>query len=307
MPKLSAVPSDTPRISIVTPVLDRLAMLREAVESVRRQDVPVFEHIIVDGGSRDGTRDWVEAQPDLTYLPPPDSGVYDAMNKGIFAARGDVIGLLNSDDLYEPDALAAAVAGFAAHPRAAVVAGIARLVEGDRTIARFDRPLDLVPDARGALCGRCLPNPRFFRRVALEAVGPFDPSFGLVADRDLLLRIVEAGLVTVPLPQPVYVYRRHEGSLTFDATLKLSLRLRRELLALGRHWRDRPGASVAARHAGRELEGRQRAMLSLSALRSGRAGEALGYLAAEGGRPSARALGAVIEAISRAALRRDRP
>jgi glycosyltransferase involved in cell wall biosynthesis len=91
-------------------------MLKEAVESVRAQGYPCVEHLIVDGGSTDGTGDWVAAQVDLTLLPGPDRGVYDAMNKGISAARGEIIGLLNSDDFYEPGAFAAVASAFCAHP-----------------------------------------------------------------------------------------------------------------------------------------------------------------------------------------------
>lgn len=280
------MPADRPTFSIVTPTLNRLAMLKEAVESVRRQRHSSVEHIVVDGGSSDGTREWVEAQMDLIFLPPPDRGVYDAMNKGIAAARGDWIGLLNSDDLYEDGAFAAVTELIARTSQGDVVSGISSLKEGETLIARYDAPSELVPTPRDALVGRCLPNPRFFSRSTLATIGPIDISLGLVGDRDLLVRLIEAGARTLALDAPVYVYRRHDGSLTFDADLKLSQRLRRELVVLGRRWRTNPKASAAARAAGRELEGRQRIALAAGALRSGKLGEAAAQMLAEEGRGS---------------------
>jgi len=297
MPSCWAGDPVTLSISIVTPTLNRLAMLKEAVESVRAQGYPRVEHLIVDGGSSDGTGDWVAAQVDLTLLPGPDRGVYDAMNKGIAAARGDVIGLLNSDDFYEPGAFAAVAAVFRAHPEAEVVAGRARLVEGNATVERYEAPADLVPDVRSILVGHCLPNARFFRADILNRVGPFRLEHGLVADRDFLVRLVEARVRVLPIEAPLYVYRRHEGSLTFDGNLKLSLRLRHELLKLGRRWRDNGRASERARSAGRILEGRQRLMLGLTALRLGHPGEAFSHLLGEKGKPSARAASAVALAL----------
>jgi glycosyltransferase involved in cell wall biosynthesis len=288
--------TERPSFSIVTPTLNRLSMLKEAVESVRRQAYTPVEHIIVDGGSTDGTREWVKEQSDLTFVPPPDKGVYDAMNKGIAAARGDVVGLLNSDDFYEPGTFAAVADCFAQNPHASAVAGRSRLLGGDATIATYDQPRHLVPDARDVLVGHCLPNPRFFRRRVLQEIGPINQAFGLVADRDLLLRLNEAGAKTVALDVPVYVYRRHDGSLTFDADLKLSLRLRRELLALGRQWHSDFQASAAARAAGRELQGRQHLGLALAKLRTGHFQEAASHVARMDGRASTEPTRAILYA-----------
>lgn len=288
------MPPDAITFSIVTPTLNRLAMLKEAVESVRRQRWPRVEHLIVDGGSNDGTREWVDSQSDLVFLPPPDRGVYDAMNKGIAAASGGFVGLLNSDDLYEDGAFCAVAEMAAGRSDADIVAGVSRLVEGDRVIATYDGQALLEPTARSALVGHCLPNPRFFRREALRRVGQIDTTLGLVADRDLLVRLIEADIRTVSLNVPVYVYRRHEGSLTFDANLKLSRRLRHELVRLGRRWRYDMTASPATRAAGCELEGRQLLMLALAALRAGKSADAAELLLREEGKRSGKPLRAVM-------------
>ncbi len=115
------------RFSIITPTFNRRDMLAEALDSVARQDWPEIEHIVVDGGSTDGTLDLIAGHPELRLIGGPDQGVYDALNKGIAAATGDIVCFLNSDDMFEPGAFSAAAAGFANAPDCDSVCGAARL------------------------------------------------------------------------------------------------------------------------------------------------------------------------------------
>src|SRR5579872_4760939 len=97
-------------ISIVTPVLNGARFLREAIESVLTQTAE-FEYIVVDGGSTDGSRQIAEEYAGrLTIFSGPDRGQADAINRGVASTRGDIIGILNADDLYASHALAAVVA-----------------------------------------------------------------------------------------------------------------------------------------------------------------------------------------------------
>jgi glycosyltransferase involved in cell wall biosynthesis len=100
------------------------------------------QHLIADGGSTDGTLALVQGTPGLQLLSGPDRGIYDALNKGIFAAQGEIIGLLNSDDRYPPGALAAVLNCFALNPDVEVVSGAAEVfvsaAQGERVIARHD-------------------------------------------------------------------------------------------------------------------------------------------------------------------------
>ena len=95
------------KISIITPVLNRRDFIADAIESVVTQEMDGFsvEHIVVDGLSTDGTRNKLEGYPHLKIIAEKDRGVYDALNKGIRAASGSIIGLLNSDDLFLPATL----------------------------------------------------------------------------------------------------------------------------------------------------------------------------------------------------------
>ncbi|MDV7390150.1 glycosyltransferase, partial [Arthrospira platensis SPKY1] len=92
------------KISIITVTLNRCDTLRDALESVLGQTIPV-EYIIVDGGSTDGTLELLATYGGriARVISEPDQGIYDAMNKGIRAATGDIIGMLNADDVYRHD------------------------------------------------------------------------------------------------------------------------------------------------------------------------------------------------------------
>jgi glycosyltransferase len=89
------------RVTIITACYNRAATIGGAIESVASQTYREIEHIVVDGGSTDGTLDVIARHPSVSRLiPGPDKGVYDALNKGIAAASGELIGFLHSDDVY---------------------------------------------------------------------------------------------------------------------------------------------------------------------------------------------------------------
>jgi glycosyltransferase involved in cell wall biosynthesis len=285
----------TLRFSIVLPTLDRKEMLASAVASIRAQNWPAVEIIVVDGGSTDGTIEHISTLPDICLLRGPDRGIYDAFNKGIARATGDVIGILNSDDAYEPGSFAAVAQAFAENSNAQAVCGSAVLFQAEGIVAVFDSAADkIMTSPRTALIGRCIPNARFFRRSAMAAIGQFSLDYRYVADRDWLTRWYEAGLPTVAIPQRVYRYRQHAGSLTFDPQGPHTFAIRADLLALAQKWRSSPAASRETRRIAALLEGRCRAMLAWGALRHGQIKQAARLLFARGGRLSFAPLAFVI-------------
>lgn len=204
-------------ISIVTPCLNRAGFIAEALESVRRQDHRQVEHVIVDGGSTDGTLEILRDHPDLRVLSEPDQGIYDALNKGIGLAEGDVIGFLNTDDLYEPNVLGSVARAFDDEPQTDAVVGGAAVFSGSSVL------MDLAPVPAGQLLMRATVGPPvfnawFFRRVLLEEMEGFDLRHRYVADRELLIRMAFRRIEYVTLERTVYRYRMHPGSITLSGT-----------------------------------------------------------------------------------------
>jgi glycosyltransferase involved in cell wall biosynthesis len=285
---MSLAPAMTLHFSIVVPTLDRKEMLLSAIKSIRAQNWPDLEIIVVDGGSSDGTIEEIATHSDICLLRGPDKGVYDAFNKGIARAGGDIVGILNSDDLYEPGAFSAVAAAFAAHPGAHAVCGSTILADNDRTVYVFDREVDKsLLSPRTSLIGSCITNARFSRRTAMGRIGPFSTTYRYVSDRDWLTRWHEAGLRTVAIPQCVYRYRQHAGSLTFDRDRRRELAIREELLKLARYWRNNQLATPETRRVARLLEGRCVAFLAARALRHRRLNDFAHWLLATERGPSA--------------------
>jgi glycosyltransferase involved in cell wall biosynthesis len=208
-----------PDISILTPCLNQERYIRDAIESVLRQDFPSFEHIIVDGGSTDGTLRTVSLFPHLRLVSGPDRGMYDAINKGLRLARGRVIGLLNADDLYAAGAFSAVMDAFARHPDAPAVSGASDTFAGDfedRRMVKQNPPVGR-DDFWRRMADTPVTNAWFFRPALFAQVGEFDPSYRFVADREWFLRAALAGVHPLPLGQTLYHYRQHSGSATISA------------------------------------------------------------------------------------------
>ncbi len=261
--------------SIITPSYNRAGMIPAAIESVLAQDYPRWEHIVVDGGSTDGTLDVLARYPHLRIVSEPDRGMYDAINKGIRLARGEVIAWLNTDDLYPPGAFAAIAGVFDSHPEALAVSGAAETFEqtasGERLL-RVDPPVS-DEDFWRRIVEAPVPNGWFFRRTVFEQVGLFNPDFRLVADRDLLIRLALAGVRPAPLERPVYRYCQHAGSATFhleDSRHPVygarRMEVNREDLRMLAAFLARPDLPAEARRAMRRAHGEYAYRLAATAL-----------------------------------------
>jgi glycosyltransferase involved in cell wall biosynthesis len=274
-----------PRFSIIVATLNRKEMLLDALDSVYSQDADV-EIIIADGGSTDGTLSAISGLPNIALEKGPDRGLYDAFNKGLAKARGDIVGILNSDDIYEPGAFAAVEEAFSRNPTADAVCGTATLVEGRRLIEVYEDDASKRLTSRAALIGSCVLNARFFRRNALAGIGPFDLQYRFVADRDFLARCCEAGLTTAPFRERVYCYRKHPGSLTFSSDVDKGLAVHAELWRLAQNWQQAERASPEFKHMALLLKGRCVAKLAQAELGRGRLATGLRHLLIEDGKLS---------------------
>jgi glycosyltransferase involved in cell wall biosynthesis len=209
---------ELPIISVITPCLNAAGTIEETVESVRTQDYPRVEHLVVDGGSSDGTLDLLE-RLGVRYVSEPDEGRADAANKGVALTSGEVVGWLNADDRYEPGALRAVGAAFASDPGVAWVTGYCRIIDGTgaeirRSITAYKNFLLRHFSYPLYLTQNFVSDPATFaRRSALEEAGPLDGRFRISHDYDLWLRVAGRHEPVV-LRRTLSSFRMVEGTLS---------------------------------------------------------------------------------------------
>ena len=205
-------------ITIITPSYNRSGMITDAIESVLTQGFQPFEHIIVDGGSTDGTLEILKQYPHLKVISESDQGMYDALNKGLAASKGEIIGFLNTDDLYADHFFADVSAKFDDETVMAVAGRaivFSELPEGKNKIVDKYSPEDRSLIECSTI-GSNYFNAWFFRRSLFDQIGKFNTSYKIVGDRDFMLRFALSNLRYTFINDLVYKYRQHEDSLTFD-------------------------------------------------------------------------------------------
>lgn len=193
-----------PLVSIITVVLNRAATLERAIRSVQAQSYAPIEHVVIDGGSSDGTLEIIRRHADRLahWTSGPDAGIADAFNKGLRAARGELIGLLNADDWLSPDQVARG-AGALEHSGADFVFG--DLVYHDaagRGVHRIRGDAGYAGTLAHGMPDINHPTLLARRRV-YEEIGGFDPAWRFAMDYDWLLRAHRAGVRGVYAPDLV--------------------------------------------------------------------------------------------------------
>ncbi len=210
-------------LSIVMPVLNRVGFVRRAIDSVVNQQIAGIEILVVDGGSTDGTQEVSASMPNVRVLDAPKSSIYEALNIGIKAAQAPIIGHLNSDDRIPPGALNAVLSAAAADPSAAMVRGRAAFValRSDGTMLplpeytnNVSRRLSIGAVTFGVPALNCC----FVRAETYRALGLYDESLRIAADREWILRAVLAQAPIRHIDEVVYEYLIHQASLTLHAS-----------------------------------------------------------------------------------------
>lgn len=206
------------KLSIITPVLNRAAFVERAIESVYAQLNRDWEHLIIDGGSNDGSLEVYKKYPHLKVSVEADRNVYDAFNKGILQSEGDIIGILNSDDYYETEILARVVEIFEQHPDLDMLSGGCAFHSNDsgcqQDLFRYVHAIFQQLNPRVLVRYPVMMNARFFRREVFEKVGWFDCDYPVVADREFLIRCSIQNLKNRVFPQIVCHYVLHQGALS---------------------------------------------------------------------------------------------
>lgn len=211
------------KISIITITYNSVKTLKRALESVQSQTYGDIEHIIVDGASTDGTREQIETfaakHPNVRWVSEPDDGIYNAINKGIRMATGDVIGFLHSDDvLYSSDSIEH-IAGAFDQFQTDVVYGDLQYCHGAKVVRRW-RSNAFCPSS--LKFGWMPPHPTVYvRREVYEQVGPYDEWFRISADYDMMLRIFTADYKTHYIPE-VLVSMETGGASNKNTKARLS-------------------------------------------------------------------------------------
>ena len=198
-------------VSLITVVKNAERHLEEALQSIQQQTYPHIEHIVVDGESTDGTAEILNRyQASIAQLiRGPDAGIYDAMNKGIAAASGDIIGFLNADDVLYPHAIEQVVEALNQNPTKKYSYGPVDFCDTAGNIRGTSTPLP--SNLRYARRYLEIPFPHlsmFVGKELFETYGRFDCRFKIRADYDLMLRLMDKHVSSARLPESVGKYRQ---------------------------------------------------------------------------------------------------
>jgi glycosyltransferase involved in cell wall biosynthesis len=205
-----------PRISIITPSYNQGRYLEENILSVSNQGINKLEHIIIDGGSTDNSKEVLEKHADkLTYsVSEPDQGQSDAVNKGFAKATGEIIGWLNSDDYYPSDSLNKVLQAFT-DPSVNMVCGTSILF--DET-GKQEKGEATVTETRNIEFHLRFPDinqpATFFRRKTMNEFMPLNNALHYVMDRELWMKYLQQyGLASVKtINEPLVFFRSHADS-----------------------------------------------------------------------------------------------
>lgn len=202
------------KISVITVAYNSVDTIRDTLISAAQQTFHDVEHLVIDGGSGDGTVSVLSAvnHPRMSWISEPDQGIYDAMNKGLKMAQGDIVGFLNADDVYADEHVLADVARCFEDSSILAMYGDLVYVSGQemQKVVRYWRSGPFRP--RQLQLGWMPPHPTFYvRRNLVDKVGGFDVRLRIASDYDFMLRCLLSAGTRVAYVQRVLVKMRSGG------------------------------------------------------------------------------------------------
>ncbi len=201
------------KVSVITVVYNNAENIEDTIKSVAEQDYADIEHIVVDGGSSDGTLEIIEKYRGRLgkIVAEPDEGIYDAMNKGLALATGEIIGFLNSGDLYADSSVLEQIANaFQDDAVDACYADLVYVSKDNEKVIRYWK--SSLFEKGGFALGWCPPHPTFYvRKSIVERLGGFDQSIKIAADVELMMRYLEYGGIHSRYIPQVWVRMRVGG------------------------------------------------------------------------------------------------
>src|ERR1043165_1996413 len=207
-----------PKFTIVTASYNSIRTIRETIESVVSQDFKDWEHWVIDGGSRDGTIDLVKEYPHIQWISERDGGLYEAMNKGIERARGEIVLMLNSDDCLTPGALRRVAEAFDAHPDWDAAFGDIIYVDskGNEVYRREEALYDYDVLRLSGVC-YVIHQTLYVKKALHNRIGVYrHKEFINSADYEFILRMGKEGATVGHIPDYLIRYRIHDFGLTAD-------------------------------------------------------------------------------------------
>jgi len=217
----------TLQISIVTPSYNQAAYLEEALLSVKSQNHPRFEHLVIDGISSDGSVEMLKRnseRPDwghLRWISEHDAGQSDALNKGFRLASGSIIGWLNSDDRYRPECFCCVSRAFAAYPEADIIYGDYTWIDESGRLLQIRKEIEFSQFILNFHCMLYIPTTAtFFRRRIFDDGNFLDPKFNCAMDYEFFMRLARRGYRFQHVPELLADFRWHPASKSQSLTAR---------------------------------------------------------------------------------------
>ena len=218
--------SKLPLISIVTVVYNGENTIAQCIESIVSQDYPHVEYIVIDGNSKDQTMAIVNRyKHQISHIvSEPDKGIYDAMNKGVRLAKGEIVGILNADDFYPHSKVLQTVANAFMESDIQLFCASVGIFKAEN-FTRMWRYYDASKFKKWQfILGMQPPHPAtFIRKKTYDTLGDYDPDFRISGDFDLLVRMIYVNNLPVLYSKEVLVHMRDGGVSSKDFKSKIKM------------------------------------------------------------------------------------